>query len=150
MPDKAWARPKEPPVLGTPEARERIRRSGVPLDEWVDITSPAWRAKMEARERSERRFQRGFVALIVAGIVAVFGWGILHPEPLPSERMAACTPDGGLPCTFERADGVVMVRALHPERGVEEYTAADFDESYLMWLEDMAPDCPSVGPMSAC
>jgi hypothetical protein len=60
-------RPPKIPELGTPEARERIRKSGVPLDEWVDMSSPSWRAEQGAKERAQRRFKGGIGCVARAG-----------------------------------------------------------------------------------
>lgn len=91
-------------------------------------------------------------ALVAIAVGAFLLWGLGHPEPPRSEQIATCADGLGLPCSFTRADGTRMVRTLHPERGVEEITAADFDESYLSWLEEMAPQCPvtGIGPTSGC
>jgi hypothetical protein len=87
---------------------------------------------------------------VVAALIALMAWGVTHPAPAPSEHLRPCGPGAALPCRFARADGVAMVRVLHPERGVEVLTAADFDEGYRDWQEELSPGCPGVGPMSAC
>jgi hypothetical protein len=103
-----------------------------------------------AGPRAEDRPSRIIPAGIIGALIALVAWGVTHPASPPSERLEPCGPGAGLPCRFVRADGVAMVRTLHPERGVEVLTAADFDEGYRDWQEEMAPGCPGVGPMTAC
>jgi hypothetical protein len=73
-PDPEGPRPYRPPgipELGTEEARERIKRSGVPLDEWVDMTSPQWKAQMAEKRRREERDFRVMYVLIIGLILAI-------------------------------------------------------------------------------
>jgi hypothetical protein len=99
----------------------------------------------------DERGRRILVALVVTASVGIGAWAITHPEPSRSERIPACGPGAGLPCSFLRADGARMVR-WSPARGVEDISAAEFDQAYLDWLEEIAPPCPGmgIGPTSPC
>ncbi len=89
--DSAQRRPPRVPELGTPEARERIRRSGAPLDEWVQWPpSKEWLAQQQAEMRKQERRLRvvyWVIGLIVAGF---FAWQIVGSG-------SATPPDCGSP-----------------------------------------------------
>lgn len=68
MDEKGPPRPPKVPELGSDEARERIRRSGQPLDEWQ-----AWppSARQQAQVRAEARSTDLFVAILIAIVIGV-------------------------------------------------------------------------------
>jgi hypothetical protein len=89
--------------------------------------------------------RRILVALGMTACAGIAAWAITHPEPPRSERIPACGPGAGLPCSVRRADGTRAVRVTALVGGVEEITAAAFDEAYRDWLEEMDPPCPGMG-----
>lgn len=82
-----------PPELGSEEARERIRRSGVPLDEWEAWPPSPQRQAQYAAERSrEDLWFRSIVALVFAIGIAVLIWSVMTSSP----------PQDGEVCQDER------------------------------------------------
>ena len=73
---------RDPPELGSEEARERIRRSGHPLDEWRHPGSRDARRQADRDDRDGRIVVAVLFALLIAAVIAfaVFGWGSTDSE----------------------------------------------------------------------
>lgn len=91
-------RPPKIPELGSEEARERIRRSGVPLDEWVPWPPTArQQAGYDAKHRRDELHLRIFCWLIGLAFAALFVVGYLTSDATPDPR-----EDGYAICQDER------------------------------------------------
>ena len=104
------------------------------------------------RDKDGDRGWRILIAAIVIALGAPVLWEVTHPDPPRSEQLPACAPGAGYPCAF-RADGMRMVRWVTSSRGLEESTAAEYDEAYLDWLRESAPPCArgtGIGPSTGC
>lgn len=130
------------PRLGTPEGRERLRQSGVPLDSYVDMSSPAWQAEQRKRERQGRNGAIVLGAVVLVPLAIWWGWDIAHQQT-PAEKLPTC-PEmfAGSVCRFtdERGPGV---RVIQEDGQPVLISPAQYNEEVYAILEEGAPECPS-------
>ena len=107
----------------------------------------------QKRDDDGDRAWRTLIAVIVIGLGAPLLCGISHPDPPRSEQLPGCGASTGYPCRYFRSDGTLMVRWVTTARGLEESTAAEYDEGYLDGLREGAAPCArgtGIGPSSGC
>lgn len=136
-----FPRGPEIPVMGTPEGRARLRASGVPLDEWVDMSSPAWQADQERKHREGKRGAIVLGAIVLTPLAVWWGWDIAHQQT-PAEKLPLCPEQYIAACRFtdERGPGV---RLIQEDGQPVLISPAQYNEEVYAILEEGAPECPS-------
>jgi hypothetical protein len=84
------------PVLGTQEARERIRARGVPLDEYV-VYGVESDADRQARWRRRDRERSVWYWAIGVALAALFMWGWISSGGFEDRSLPHCDT-GAVPC----------------------------------------------------